>query len=179
MKNRQKEVAVGRRVGRDYPVLAFLVGVFAGGLLVALLFAVLPSRPPAVARFQAVPAAAPGLAMGETEPASTVWREPLGTIGPVGFEPGGSLVPAPSPPLGASSQWRISGRPCPLLVAGGLLGGCLLGAGAMAWSNRQATARLEARVRRFEDLAAQHPHGEDWLAELDRNLDGEWGDDRR
>ncbi len=159
-------------------MLAFLFGVFLGGLLMALLFAVLPSRPPEIARFQTVPAGVPVRAMGDTEPASTGWREPQGTIGPVGFEPGAGLVSIPSPPVGASSQWGASGGPCPLLVAGGLLGGCLLGAGAMAWSNRQAASRLEARVRRFEDLAAQHRHPEDWLAELDRNLEGEWDDQR-
>lgn len=179
MENRQKELAIERRAGRGVPVLAFLVGVFLGGLLMALLFAILPSRPPEIARFQSVPAATPVQPMGETEPASTVWREPLGAIGPAGFEPGGSLVSIPSPPpVGASSKWGASGGPCPLLVAGGLLGGCLLGAGAMAWSNRQATSRLEARVRRFEDMAAQHRQPEDWLAELDQNLEGEWNDQR-
>ncbi len=180
MKNRQAEVAIERRPRRDFPVQAFLAGVFLGGLLMALLLAVLPSRPPEVARIQTVPPGAPARPMGgDTEPASTAWREPLGTIGPAGFEPGGHLLPVPSQPVGASSQWRVSGGPCPLLVAAGLLGGCLLGAGVMAWSNRQTAARLEARIRRFEDQAVNHPRSEDWLAELDRNLEGEWEDDQR
>lgn len=168
----------GARSGVWLFATVFFAGILMGGL--GGWFAAGPRgwRPPG-GRSPAMLAEQPVVRIGsEREPADGRWENGESTIGPVGIEGMDGFGPLASRPPDRNAKDRVGDGPCSLPVAVGVVGGCLLGAGAMAWASRRAVARLEARARHFEELAARRRPQEDWLADLDRNLEGEWEDRR-
>lgn len=185
MQNESIHVRESRLDGVPLIAAAFLVGAILGALLVVSFCAVLPEGGvmPSRTRFASLPPESAVAAPGRTEPVSSNWRTatevraewpPSGQRGvrEAGVAFGGGHEPQSrlwSPPSARSQQGL-------LLLTVTALGSCLIGATALIWSSHRANVRLEARIRRFEQLLSQHKAG--WLDDLDSALEGEWQDRR-
>ena len=158
--------------------VAFLGGALLGALVMWLsLEARAPVNEPVVAARAPLPQA-PG-AGGATVPVSAApWSPDASLPRQAVIETtrgGGSPAAAhrvwspvaPSPSSVFSQHWLS-------LLVGLLLGGVAAGALASLWATRRAMARLQIRLGQFERLAAEGKG--DWLANLDSDLVGEWGD---
>lgn len=185
MQNAQNHVQDSRLAGVSLIAAAFLIGAVLGGLLVVLFCAVLPEGGVMPSRFRSVAAAEmpDARASRTTEPVSASWRtaaqarsEPV----PDGWRGMGEAESAfgseGDPQSRFWSIWSARNRQGLFVLTGIVLGACLVGATVLIWSSRRANVRLEARIRRFEQLLSQHKAG--WLDDLDSALEGEWKDRR-
>jgi hypothetical protein len=84
---------------------------------------------------------------------------------------GGRLLTVEEERLLAALQKRLN------LGIALVLGVCVLGGLMIVLVLRRESARLEARMKRFEHVAKQNGH--DWLANLDDALEGEWEEQQR
>jgi len=158
--------------------VAFLGGALLGGLAIWIsLGARAPvAEPVLVGRVPLHQAAGAG---GDTTPVSAAPWSPdaslsrqavIETTGEAGSPATAHRVwasVAPSASSMFSQHW-------PSLLVGLLLGGGAAGALTSLWATRRAMARLKIRLGQFERLAAEGKG--DWLANLDCDLVGEWGD---
>ena len=185
MQNERIHVREPRLAGVPLIAAAFLAGAILGGLLVVLFCAVLPEGGVMPSRFRSVglsQESAPR-ASGRTEPVSANWPTAAEARSGLGSGDGRDLGEAELA-FGSEGEaqsrfwsiWSARNRQGLFLLTGLALGACLVGAMALIWSSRRANARLEVRIRRFEQLLSQHKAG--WLDDLESALDGEWKDHR-
>ena len=185
MQNEPIHVQESRLAGMPLIAAAFLVGAILGGLLVVLFCAVLPEGGVMPGRFRAasLPEVSAPRASGRTEPVSANWqtaaeaRSELEAGGLRGMgEAEGAFGSESEPQSQFWSIWSARNRQGLFVLTGIVLGACLVGATVLIWSSRRANVRLEARIRRFEQLLSRHKAG--WLDDLESALEGEWKDRR-